>query len=744
MRSSDDTRERILRLLEQVDKLPTLPLVAVRLLGVTGDELGSPRDVAKLIESDQSLTAKTLKMANSAFYGRSGAISTIRDAVVLIGFNAVRSTVLSLAVMDLFRSRPSSNGFDPEAFWVHSLACAICAREISRRVDAGTQKAEEAFVCGMLHDVGKVLLDHHLPDLYEEVIRHVEKHRVVVGEAEERVLGVDHTEVGSALLRLWKLPEHQTEAIARHHRLPSFTASVNGSTRLAGIVNLADTVVRIHRLGSGGDSVPRIVDPSLRDALGLGEEGLAEVAAGIEEKVREAAGVLDIQLPANRSQFDVLHESNREMTLLRSLSETDARYRLLFESFPDAIFLMSDVIFDCNEQACRLFGRNRNDIVDNGLETFFAEAPGEGDMAAEAFRAHQRAALAGEPRYFHTRIRRGDGTCIEAEVSMMAFPVGQHAVLQTTIRDVTERRRMERALAREIVERRKREAEIRQLNERLEQQVKARTAELEKAYEDLKKLDSLKDSFLSLTSHELRTPLTSIRSFSEILLNYDEDADTRREFLSIINTESERLTRLINDVLDLSKIAAGKMVYKDELFALGEVIADVARRDEQALHEKALTLQLDLPPELPPVYADRDRIQQVIGNLLSNAVKFSPAGRSIWVRTEGFEGRRFREPPEWITLSIRDEGMGIDEKDFEVIFDKFSQVSTDTLKDKPKGTGLGLPICKEIISHYGGNIWVESHRGMGSTFFFTLPTITRRPLVKAEKPDRDPASPADR
>jgi len=287
-------------------------------------------------------------------------------------------------------------------------------------------------------------------------------------------------------------------------------------------------------------------------------------------------------------------------------------------------------------------------------------------------------------------------------------------------------------LCRGIEQRKEVEEKVRKLNEELEDRVKARTRELEEAYEKLKDLDRMKDSFLSSVSHELRTPLTSIRSFSEILLHYDDvDPENFKEFMGIINSESERLTRLINDLLDLSRIEAGGMVWHDGLFNLGEVIQDTGRAQGQILEEKSLRLSLDIPPSLPCVFADRDRIQQVLTNLLNNAVKFSWTGGEIGIRVEAFPGKRSGDPEEWIKVSLSDQGAGIEEKDLKIIFDRFRQGSCDTMSNKPKGTGLGLPICKEIISHYGGAIRVESEQGKGSTFSFTLPVRPRE--VQPEK-----------
>jgi signal transduction histidine kinase len=279
-----------------------------------------------------------------------------------------------------------------------------------------------------------------------------------------------------------------------------------------------------------------------------------------------------------------------------------------------------------------------------------------------------------------------------------------------------------REFEKEIEERKRVEDEARRMNDQLDRRVRERTEDLKKAYEGLKRTDELKDAFLSSVSHELRTPLTSIRSFAEILLQYDEEPrETRKEFMEIIRVESERLARLINDFLDLSKIQSGKMVYNDDLVSVEAIIEDVTKSQHQLLQEKSLRLTLDISPDLPRTLADRDRIQQVITNLLANAVKFSFEGGVIRVRAEVLEGKRSGDTLDWIKVSVSDQGVGIEQDHFEMIFDKFIQVSEDTLEDKPSGTGLGLPICKEIVSYYGGHIWVMSCKAKGSTFSFTLP-----------------------
>jgi signal transduction histidine kinase len=250
--------------------------------------------------------------------------------------------------------------------------------------------------------------------------------------------------------------------------------------------------------------------------------------------------------------------------------------------------------------------------------------------------------------------------------------------------------------------------------EQKSRELEAATAELRAANDQLKELDRLKDDFISTVTHELRTPLTSIRAFSEILCdNPDLDGPRQGKFLNIILKESERLTRLINQVLDLSKIESGQMVWTISEINLTEVIKEALTATGQLFEEKSIQVELDLPERMPVVVADRDRIMQVLLNLLSNAMKFcdSQAG---WV------GLRLHVKPGWVQVDVSDNGPGIRSKDQAFIFEKFGQVG-DTLTEKPQGTGLGLPICRHIITHFGGKLWVKSELGHGATFSFTLP-----------------------
>lgn len=246
--------------------------------------------------------------------------------------------------------------------------------------------------------------------------------------------------------------------------------------------------------------------------------------------------------------------------------------------------------------------------------------------------------------------------------------------------------------------------------------------------EKLKELDDLKSSFISSVSHELRTPLTSIMGFSSLIkskfnkkiipsldiedIKIKKASDQIAANADIIISESKRLTDIVNSVLDISKIEAGKMDYKDKIVDVEKVIYKAAD-SVKCLMDENVKLIIDINKNLPTVKYDEDKLLQVLINLISNSIKFTE---------KGFITCRATVDNECITISIIDTGMGIEEKNYEVIFNRFSQVG-DSLVGKPRGTGLGLSICKNIIEHYGGRIWVESKLNEGSSFNFTLPVV---------------------
>jgi signal transduction histidine kinase len=246
--------------------------------------------------------------------------------------------------------------------------------------------------------------------------------------------------------------------------------------------------------------------------------------------------------------------------------------------------------------------------------------------------------------------------------------------------------------------------------------------ELQRANEKLKAVDNMKTEFVSVVAHELRTPLTTIKAFIELIMMKPDMAEQKRStFMTTINAEADRLTRLIADLLDLARIESGSsMKLRHDPLCLEDVVRDAVTSMTPLFESKELRVTTEFQAPLASVTGDRDRLMQVVINLLSNAAKFTPAKGALHVAV-----RREPTPDGRLAVEISDTGIGIADENVGLIFEKF-QRSGDRTAGAIEGTGLGLAISKQIIEHHGGSIRAASVRGAGSTFTFTLPRAGER------------------
>src|SRR5882762_2728932 len=239
-------------------------------------------------------------------------------------------------------------------------------------------------------------------------------------------------------------------------------------------------------------------------------------------------------------------------------------------------------------------------------------------------------------------------------------------------------------------------------------------------YREIAQLSKLRSEFVSIVSHEFRTPLTGIQGFSEMMRDEELTPEEMHEYAGDINKDAQRLNRMITEMLDLDRMESGRMTIHPERMDLNAVIADVADRVRPQAPNHTLTL--DLQPDLPPFQADRDRMTQVASNLLNNAVKYSPTGGRITMTTR-LDGTELR-------FDVRDEGLGIPEDALEAIFERYSRVDSHATRDI-QGTGLGLPIVRQIVQLHGGKVWAESELGRGSVFHVVIPLAGAGAQVEA-------------
>jgi PAS domain S-box-containing protein len=433
---------------------------------------------------------------------------------------------------------------------------------------------------------------------------------------------------------------------------------------------------------------------------------------------------------------------SRSEELAELRNEKEKLEDILSNISPDILMVVSPdrTIEVCNSSVERMFGYRMDEVIGKKTDMLYFDRRSNPDRRGEIYEVLEREG-------YHLGLATGkkkNEELISLEIITGKLRNRRGAVL--LLRDISERKQLEdelekhrdhleaqvrertialekaiEQLYRENKERKLAEERTKKLNEELELRVKERTGELEHAYEELKELDRMKDEFLSLVSHEFRTPLTSIMSFSEILMNYpEEDSTNQKEFLSIIHSESKRLTRLVNNVLDLSKIQARKMEWRFQKGDVKIILEKAIKSVKTLFAEKDLLLECDIDDELPSVIVDEDRIFQVLINLLSNAVKFTNKGGHIGIAAKLLDGEEVGNAADLVHISVSDTGIGILPEDLDRIFEPFRQCG-DTLNEKPRGTGLGLSICREIMHAHRGNIWAESVYGQGSTFHIVLP-----------------------
>ena len=360
--------------------------------------------------------------------------------------------------------------------------------------------------------------------------------------------------------------------------------------------------------------------------------------------------------------------------------------------------------FDSRNTEARLWrGKASPDALVQLLERFLGAARARQQLAAYATsrRAEHWRNLPADADFVRFAESELAGAIGSASARVMVASVAQEEDLGLEeVLDILDEATQVRAHSREL------EAKQRELE--------AATTELREANDRLRELDRMKDDFISTVTHELRTPLTSIRALSEMLHEDPRlDLADRSRFLGIIVTEAERLTRLINQILDMAKMESGRAEWTTSEVDMGEVARESMASLEQLFREKGVVLEGDIPSSLPSVLADRDRLTQVMINLLSNAVKFVPGGTGrVLVRVSG--------AADLVRVEVHDNGPGLTAEECIVIFEKFRQ-GGNTMTDKPQGTGLGLPISRQIVEYFGGNLWVESEPGAGANFIFTVP-----------------------
>jgi signal transduction histidine kinase len=397
----------------------------------------------------------------------------------------------------------------------------------------------------------------------------------------------------------------------------------------------------------------------------------------------------------------------------RELRFSERRYRTGFELAPEPMLsydLDRRVIIDANAKATALFRCSRDELRSSDLHALSPPRQPDGRSSSEAAAYYIRRALAGESPVFPWMFQAA-GEAIPTETRIINLAAAGHNHAQINIVDLRERLRAE--------------------------EIRRRSADLEMQNRRIQEASRLKSEFLANMSHELRTPLNAIIGFAELLHDgqVPSDSPTHREFLGDILSSGRHLLQLINDILDLAKVEAGKLEFRPERVEVPRLVGEVIAILRTTAAHKQIRLDTEVDPEVATLTIDPARLKQVAYNYLSNALKFTPSGGSVTLRIKPDDSDRFR-------LEVEDTGIGIAATDLGRLFVEFQQLEAGAAK-RHQGTGLGLALTRRLVEAQGGSVGVKSAVGAGSTFHACLPrhalAIGRTPTPIVFAPGREGA-----
>jgi len=746
-----------------IDSIPTLPAIAMEAIRLMEGDQSNFSSIADLLQNDQVLSGRILHYANSAFVGSRTEITTISRAISLLGFTTVRSIILSVAVFDCFSGPLAKHRDDLVKFWLHSIGVAASAEILAKRL--GFAQPDEAYLAGLVHDIGKLVCFLHLPDAFLKVCQELERQggygieAPLALEIEEELMGTTHTEVGKLVAGQWLFPAELIKAMWLHHQ-PVFAPIKPGPENLHQLIRFADVLCVAHSIGSSYFLSANAYDHqhyhfALEHLLlhhQLTTSDLEAIIKQVMERVNEIASVLGINdadkyrtlvSSANQSLGHMsLNLDHRNRELVQANRVLDATYTMTRRlksglTIPEAV---SEILtgakeaFGISRCLCLVADSKRGIysgqvMTASGREDFeipmtVDTTPNQDTFESEAIHRLKQATLQFE-----------QGGIVESGVVDMI--AGSELLSSFFVTDKRCNGRRERIIGELMLDFQKtdrgvggQEALIRNFQvlataaangiERilLEKDLQAQAQEM--AETSRKMEESQRQLFHSHrlasvgrlaagAAHEINNPLTiislNIQIMDRLLAHGDTNLQELRNRLKVIAGQEQRISKIIGELMGFARPSQPKLEAADISRVVNAVLMVIGDRVSMT----KIRVDNQIPIDLPKVYVDASQIEQVFMNLFINANHAMPEGGTLTLRAEIDHTKR-------LAVSLTDTGTGISKENLGKIFDPFF-----TTKREGEGTGLGLAICHSIIEHNGGALQVQSTVGQGTTFTILLP-----------------------
>ena len=772
--SIDDARVR--DIVKNLEALPTLPDQSLKIINMFMAEEPDIRDIVRLIESDPAICMKILKVVNAPALGLHTAIRSVRKAVLLLGFSEVRSLLLSVVVSESIVKPLRENGSsDMENLWKHSLACAIISESMAKEICPS--KAAEAFVSGLLHDVGRLILATCFPEAFDRMAAVRRETKVSFSESEKAVLGIDHGTVGKWLAEKWRLPEIFTHVIWLHHHAPATLADLEfiADRKIVTLVQLADQLAHETMADAEGPCCCGTDEnrSALAGRIGLTPDVLDGFAKSLGKTYSERACILDMDETEASFYYDALQRANRRWTeaeerapapvdvssrFLTDLHEEMSRmdgiepiFDHVAQSLQSRLGKTDGIIYCKNPVLKLLVGRYWSPgkppvpfslPLDENRHPRWCKPP---EMPPELYRltalSYRQFALL--PNIWN---RTATETVIEAYRAIPFFRKGFFGAMGFREERLSSSgsgpspsvdsqawaqmgQMVGHTLANVVLVDKLRVtadslSDALMRNRRMVATLKKTTAEKQQMEQKLLNVHKLESLSLMAggIAHDFNNSLTAITGSVALARMYLKPG--HKAFVKLGQAERAigRARELNEQLLGFSK---GKTPEKKAVWVMDPLKDAIAF----TLSGSNVRCECDIPDDIAHVEADEGQIHQVFSNLLINAVQAMPDGGMIRVRAESIDVEKAHGLPlprgRYVRVSIRDRGPGMDRAHMRKIFDPF-------FTTKPNGSGLGLSMAYTIIKNHSGYVEAESEPDRGSVFNVYLP-------VSSKPPSREPA-----
>lgn len=774
---SDLKEKRVELILQQLEELPTLPAVVVRLLEITADDQASVKEVVSLISSDPSLTARILQLVHRADVGVHGEVNSVERAVVLLGFEAVRSAVLAVSVFESFGSLSERRAphFSRDEFWKHCVATACCAElmataicEQEGRHRPGVPDPSEAFICGLLHDLGKIALESILPKSFTRVVEAADLLRGNIADVERTVIGLDHMVVGKRLAERWNLPAVVRDCIWLHGQSPEALPANVKQPRMVNLITVADTLVREQRLGYSGNYTFAASRQGLLDAIGLSGAQIDEILTRLVAQIEPRARALGLgQTSSGELYQQALAKANQELGRISGqLASRNRRLAIRAKFFEALSGFQSGLRPDAQPQVVlHAIAQTAVGVIGTPVVAVFSLPPTQGfaetvlcdqsgqiienslvDLPPLPLAASQDSCPidAAKPRLDPARQRQaarpnkpapGDGPvlsasdelewfvsavsprlshdqrfwiCLEADGQCIGGVVwgGERGESQRLSPQVQELAVIASGWSLAL-----RTAQIREEARNLSEQLAESNRQLQNAQAEILRSRTMitVGEMAAGAAHEMNNPLAVISGRSQLLASQLSDPKLSAS-AKLIHEQSHRLSSIITELMDFARPEPPAPASSD----LGEIV-ECAVHEAKAENELADRQVKVTMGDLPPVLVDPAQIAAALKEVVENAIHATDPKSGVIEIHAAHDTYSAR-----MVVTVTDNGPGMDEQVSRRAFDPFF-----SSKSAGRRRGLGLAKALRWIEASGGSIRLESRPGQGTRAIVLLPAVQR-------------------